>query len=109
LTRKRTNKDEFDGFVKLGDVLKKQIRKLGLNKNVRLRRIDAMWEKATSREVADMTMVVSLKQGTLTVDVANSVLMAELTSFHKKDLLGKLRALAEEFVINDIRFRLKGK
>ena len=105
----RSRRDDECGFVKLGDALKKEIRRLGLNKNARLRKLDTAWASVVSKEMEPFTFVVSLRGGKLTVEVSNAAIMSELVNFHKVEILKKMNAVCEKVAISDIRFVLKGK
>jgi len=56
-------------------------------------------------EVASATQVGSLRRGTLEIQVANSLLMQELT-FRKEELLTKLNAVLPDTEIKQLRFRV---
>jgi len=101
--------DKDLGFVRLGDVLKEEIRRRGLNKTARLRKADELWEAVAPEGARQFTSVVSLRGGKLTVEVSNAPLMSELANFHKAEILKQMREKGGDVVVNEIRFTLKGR
>jgi predicted nucleic acid-binding Zn ribbon protein len=92
-------------FTRIDALIKKTFERLGSEKNVRVYPIWKKWPHIVGPEIASKTHPDCLHGNTLTVSVANSVWMNELT-FQKKALLGKISKLNLEFPVNDIRFRL---
>jgi len=102
-------RDKKSPFVKLGDVLSLEAKRLGLAKGLRLRAFTALWRKAAPPELTRQTRPISYRAGTLMVEVDSAALMAELVNFRHKELLTLLRREPDGGRINDIRFQLKGK
>ena len=73
-------------------------------KNDRLR-LEAAWTTAAGEELVKHTRVLALKRGVLEIEVRNAVLIQELTQFHKRPLLGKLRKALPGVTVTDIKFR----
>lgn len=65
---------------------------------------DQAWNEAVG-EVASATRVGALKRGTLEIQVANSLLMQELT-FRKEQLLNQLQSALPDDGIKQLRFRV---
>ncbi len=73
-------------------------------KNDRLR-LEAAWAEAAGQEVARETRVLAVRRGVLEVEVRNAVLLQELTQFHKRGLLAKLRKVLPGVTLGDLKFR----
>lgn len=73
-------------------------------KNDRLR-LETAWAEAAGAQLLKDTRVMVVKRGVLEVEVRNSVLIQELTQFHKRGLLGKLRKSLPGMTLTDIKFR----
>ncbi|MFM8271896.1 MAG: DciA family protein [Gemmata sp.] len=73
-------------------------------KNDRLR-LEGAWAAAAGAELLKDTQVLGMKRGVLEVAVRNAVLMSELTQFHKRGLLTKLRTAMPGVPLTDIKFR----
>ncbi|MBA4190115.1 MAG: DUF721 domain-containing protein [Planctomycetaceae bacterium] len=73
-------------------------------KNERLQ-LESAWADVAGAELLKSTRVLGLKRGVLEVDVRNAVLMSELTQFHKRGLLAKLRKVLVGVTLTDIKFR----
>src|SRR6476469_8734685 len=73
-------------------------------KNDRLR-LESAWAAAAGAELLKDTRVGGIKRGVLEVEVKNAVLIQELTQFHKRGLLTKLRAAMPGVTVTDIKFR----
>lgn len=67
--------------------------------------LEKAWEDAAGPEIASRTRVQGMRRGVLEVTVGNAVLLQELTSFHKRGLLEKVRAKLTTVVVTDIKFR----
>src|SRR3954471_3448569 len=67
--------------------------------------LERAWAEAVGPEFARHTRVVALRRGVLEVEVANAVLLQELSHFHKKRLLQLLRGRLSGTTLNDLRFR----
>ena len=55
---------------------------------------------------AEQTRVNSFNRGVLEIVVANSVILQELTQFHKKKLLQQLKGKISSGPLTDLRFRV---
>jgi predicted nucleic acid-binding Zn ribbon protein len=93
------------GPENLADVLGRLFTSRGWGrKNDRLR-LEAAWAEAAGAELLKDTRVLGLKRGVLEVEVRNAVLLGELTQFHKRGLLGKLRKALTGVTLTDLKFR----
>ncbi|HJZ59582.1 MAG TPA: DUF721 domain-containing protein [Gemmataceae bacterium] len=73
-------------------------------KNDRLR-LESAWAEAVGPELQKETRVGGIRRGVLEVEVKNAVLLQELTQFHKRALLAKLRKALTGVTLTDIKFR----
>ncbi len=96
---------EDRGPEKIGDVLGRLFTSRGWGrKNDRLR-LESAWADVAGEELLKNTRVLGVKRGVMEVEVRNAVLMSELTQFHKRGLLTKLRKAMPGVTLTDIKFR----
>src|SRR5262249_2954603 len=97
--------DDNRGPEKISEVLGRLFTSRGWGrKNDRLR-LEAAWADAAGEELLKSTRVLGVKRGVLEVEVRNAVLLSELTQFHKRSLLTKLRKSLPGVTLTDIKFR----
>jgi len=93
------------GPEKVADVLGRLFTSRGWGrKNDRLR-LEAAWADAAGEALVKDTRVLGMKRGVLEVEVRNAVLLSELTQFHKRGLLAKLRKALAGVTLTDVKFR----
>jgi predicted nucleic acid-binding Zn ribbon protein len=93
------------GPEKIADILGRLFTSRGWGrKNDRLL-LESAWTEAAGEQLIKDTRVMGVKRGVLEVEVRNAVLIQELTQFHKRGLLGKLRKLLPGMTLTDIKFR----
>jgi hypothetical protein len=93
------------GPEKIADILGRMFTSRGWGrKNDRLL-LESAWSQAAGEQLIKDTRVMGVKRGILEVEVRNAVLIQELTQFHKRGLLGKLRNSLPGMTLNDIKFR----
>jgi predicted nucleic acid-binding Zn ribbon protein len=93
------------GPENIGDILGRLFTSRGWGrKNERLQ-LEAAWAAAAGEALIKDTRVLAVKRGVLEVEVRNAVLVQELTQFHKRGLLGKLRKSLPGMTLADIKFR----
>ena len=88
----------------IGNVIAQVVQKRGYAQVRTANERDEAWQTAVG-EVASATRVGSLRRGTLQIEVANSLLMQELT-FRKEELLKKLNAALPDAKIKQLKFRV---
>jgi predicted nucleic acid-binding Zn ribbon protein len=94
-----------NGPEKIADILGRLFTSRGWGrKNDRLL-LESAWTEAAGEQLIKDTRVMGVKRGVLEVEVRNAVLIQELTQFHKRGLLGKLRKLLPGMTLTDIKFR----
>jgi predicted nucleic acid-binding Zn ribbon protein len=97
--------DGSKGPEKIDDVLGRLFTTRGWGrKNDRLR-LESAWAEAAGAKLLKETRVLGLRRGVLEVEVRGAVLLAELTQYHKRGLLAKLRERLKGATVTDIKFR----
>jgi hypothetical protein len=88
-------------MLPIGEILRKTIQDLGIEKPIR--QYDAMWlwPKAAGNRIASVTEATRMSGGVIFVRVKNAAWRNELV-FHKRSLIRKLNDLAGSPVVNDI-------
>ena len=93
------------GPENLADILGRLFTSRGWGrKNDRLR-LESAWAGVAGEQLLKDTAVLGMKRGVLEVAVRNATLLAELTNFHKRGLLAKLRAAMPGVTLTDLKFR----
>jgi hypothetical protein len=97
--------DDNRGPENLSDILGRLFTSRGWGrKNDRIR-LETAWAAAAGEALLKDTAVLALKRGVLEVAVRNATLLSELTNFHKRGLLAKLRAAMPGVTLTDLKFR----
>lgn len=89
----------------LADILGRLFTARGWGRRQGRLHLERAWAEAAGAEHARHTRVVALRRGVLEIEVANGVLLQELTHFHKKRLLQLLRSRLSNTTLTDLRFR----
>jgi predicted nucleic acid-binding Zn ribbon protein len=97
--------DDHRGPEKIADVLGRLFTSRGWGRKNDRQRLEAAWADAAGEEILKNTRVLGMKRGVLEIDVRNAVLMSELTQYHKRALLVKLRTALLGVTLIDIKFR----
>ena len=100
--------DERRGPERLGEVLSRLFTARGWGRKQDRLRLEGAWADAAGPELLKDTRVSGIRRGVLEVDVRNAVLLQELTQFHKRGLLGKLRKALAGTTLADLKFRAAG-
>jgi len=110
LGRKRIPRRYRKNAKKIGDLLKRYLKRHGIERLLRFRGIYEFWCKAVGEELARQTRVVALRKNVLTIEVDSSPLLAELAGYRKQELLEALRRCLLEAnrkqYIDDLIFKL---
>lgn len=67
--------------------------------------LEKAWNEAIEAHYREQTRVLCLKRGILEVEVNDAVLMQELSSFHRRKLIAKLKAGLPNEHVKDVKFR----
>ena len=89
--------------------IKEVIAKRRIGRLMQSQELSQLWKNCVEEDVAGQTRVVSLRNQQLLVEVADSVLMSELASFHRRMILKNLAATRPDMKIKNIKFRLNAK
>ena len=79
------------GPENIADILGRLFMSRGWGRKNDRMRLESAWADVAGPELMKSTRVLGLKRGVLEVDVRNAVMLSELTQFHKRGLLAKLR------------------
>ncbi|MCE9568235.1 MAG: DUF721 domain-containing protein [Planctomycetes bacterium] len=97
--------DGNKGPENIADILGRLFMSRGWGRKNDRMRLESAWADAAGPELMKSTRVLGLKRGVLEVDVRNAVMLSELTQFHKRGLLAKLRKVLVGVTLTDIKFR----
>jgi predicted nucleic acid-binding Zn ribbon protein len=89
----------------LGEILSRLFTARGWGRQQDRLRLEQAWAEAAGPDVARQTRLGAIRRGVLEVLVANSVLLQELSAFHKRRLLEGLRGRLAGVTVTDLRFR----
>jgi len=94
------------GPERIGEILSKLFTARGWGRRNDQLHLEKAWEQCVAKEVAASTRVMALRRGVLEVEVKGSVLMQELSQFHKRKILAQLRGILQGKPLTDVRFRV---
>jgi predicted nucleic acid-binding Zn ribbon protein len=97
--------DGEKGPEQLADVLGRLFTARGWGRKSDRQRLESAWAAAAGDHWARDTRLLGLKRGVLEIAVKNAVLLQELTQFHKRPLLAKLRQALPGLTLTDLKFR----
>jgi len=97
--------DGNKGPENIADILGRLFMSRGWGRKNDRMRLESAWADVAGPELMKSTRVLGLKRGVLEVDVRNAVMLSELTQFHKRGLLAKLRKVLVGVTLTDIKFR----
>lgn len=92
---------------RLADVLPQLIAMRGIGRIRGDRQLLDAWRAICPEEIGRGSRPTTLRNGTLTILVHNSTLLSELVSFHKSELLAKLKSQHPQLRVRDLKFRLQ--
>src|SRR5919109_3980279 len=85
--------------------LERSLRDLGLQKRLKTEQLSALWPKIVGPSVAKIAHPAQFRNGTLFIDVADSVWMQEL-KFQEGELIGRLNDALREPLVRRLFFQL---
>lgn len=68
--------------------------------------LQTAWRAIAGESFWEFTSAVAIRNGVLSIHVANASLLSELVSFHKQNLLQALQSRHPELRIRDLKFKL---
>jgi predicted nucleic acid-binding Zn ribbon protein len=93
------------GPERLGEVLSRLFTARGWGRRQARLHLEKAWEEAAGKEIAEQSRLVSVRRGVMEIEVRNAVLLQELASYHKRNLLEELRRRLPNTTLTDLRFR----
>ena len=96
-------------FVRLGEVLRQELKRLGGQPKSRRRLVERLWTESVEPEVSRATRVLGLRAGILRVEVDSAALLSELAAYEKNAICERIRKAQGGGIVKDVRFYLKGK
>lgn len=99
------SQDSQPGPEPLGEIISRLFAQRGWGRQQDRLRLERAWAEAVGPDIARQTKPLAIRRGVLEVVVGNAVLMQELSQFHRRSILQKLRAALTDIVLTDIRFR----
>lgn len=93
------------GPERLSEVLSRLFTARGWGRQQDRLRLERAWEAAIGAEYVAVTRVAGFRRNVLEVEVKGAVPMQELSQFHKKKVLERLRKALTGVTIADLRFR----
>jgi hypothetical protein len=94
-----------NGPEKIADILGRLFTSRGWGRKNERMRLETAWVEAAGEQLIKDTRLMGIKRGVMEIEVRNAVLIQELTQFHKRGLLGKLRKSLPGVTLTDIKFR----
>ena len=96
---------EKKGPEPLSEVLSRLFTARGWGRQQDRLRLERLWAEAVGPEYARLTRVAGFRRNVLEVEVKGAVPLQELSQFHKRKVLAKLRQVLTGVTIADLRFR----
>jgi predicted nucleic acid-binding Zn ribbon protein len=103
LVRGKTG-NELVGPEILGSVISRLFAARGYGRPQADTQLAGIWREIAGERIASQTRVLGLKNGVLSIGVATSPLLSELSAFHREHLLEQLKA-RQGTAIRELRFR----
>jgi len=92
------------GPERIGEIVSRLFVARGWGRNQERLRLESAWAAVAGPTHAAQTRVVNIRRNVLKVEVKSTVLLQELTQFHKKRLLVALREALPGVTLADVRF-----
>jgi predicted nucleic acid-binding Zn ribbon protein len=96
---------EPKGPEPLSEVLSRLFAARGWGRQQDRLRLERAWAEAVGAEYVKLTRVAGFRRNVLEVEVKGAVPMQELSQFHKRKVLERLRKALTGVTIADLRFR----
>lgn len=93
------------GPERIGEVLSRLFAARGWGRQQERLRLERAWEAAVGPDYAGTTRVSGFRRNVLEVEVKGAVPLQELSQFHKRKVLAKLREALSGVTVADIRFK----
>ena len=97
------------GPIHVSQALSELIVRRGWARSAGDQQLQDAWKQAVGAKFAQRTRVLGVRDGVLRVGVAHAALLSELESFHKQEILERIRSVRPDFRIRDLKFLLRGE
>ncbi|MEW5919537.1 MAG: DUF721 domain-containing protein [Bacillota bacterium] len=94
-------------MIKAGSLIKDYFQRKNLKGKTESLTYTGIWKRVTGKNIERYTLPVALKNGTLFVEVEDSIWLYELTLLKEK-IISDFNAISGEMVVSDIVFRNTG-
>jgi predicted nucleic acid-binding Zn ribbon protein len=101
------NQGSYKSASSLGKVLTDLIAQRGWNQKQSLDQLEEVWQQVAGAQFAGTTRAGQLRNGVITILVANSSTMSELVSFHKGRILKEFQVRFPQNSIKELKFKLQ--
>jgi predicted nucleic acid-binding Zn ribbon protein len=98
--------DADRGPESLREILARLITARGWGQRQARLHLERAWASAVGAENEGHTRVLGLRRGIFEVEVNSPILLQELASYQKRQLLAKLRKSLPNHTLTDVRFRI---
>jgi hypothetical protein len=96
---------EPKGPERIGEVISRLFAARGWGRQQERLKLETVWNEAAGPEYVAVTRVVGFRRNLLEIEVKGAVPLQELSQFHKRRILAKLRLLLPTTTISDLRFK----
>lgn len=96
---------EPKGPEKLSEILSRLFTARGWGRQQERLRLETAWAEAAGANYAAITRVSGFRRRVLEIEVKGAIPLQELSQFHKRAILEKLRTKLMGVTIADVRFR----
>ena len=93
------------GPERIGEVLSRLFAARGWGRQQERLRLERAWEAAVGPDYSGVTRVSGFRRNVLEVEVKGAVPLQELSQFHKRKVLAKLREALTGVTVADVRFK----
>ena len=90
----------------LGDLVDSWLKKNRARERVDAASLFGRWRDVVGEELSRKTRIVDVRGGELIVEVSSSVLLNELSTYGREDIMESLRGIDEFRGVKTIRFRI---
>ena len=101
----RNSESGNNGPEILETILRRWLKKNGLDSSLGRVEIDRCWSETVGGEIAERTRIVDLRGGTLVVEVDSAPLLGELSAYYREEIMRSLRQREGFPNLQNIRFR----
>jgi predicted nucleic acid-binding Zn ribbon protein len=96
---------EPKGPEPLGEILTRLFAARGWGRQQERLRFERAWAECVGPEYVKVTRVVGFRRNVLEVEVKGAIPLQELSQFHKRAVVGRLRQALTGVTIADVKFR----